>query len=622
MIRTTPVIVLRILAVVLAWALTSTAASAATNCYAATSQGSTGPADWQSYCWVDFSSYNNTTASGASGQNFSLTLQDGTVLSFTLQNSGVALTPVTSPSWSGAAIGNTAMLGIAGSPVLYTAASGSTTVTISSIKLTPPAGATGATNYMMVLADGESTNTGESLNFYSNGGAWQTLDQAGPVSGSTYPTISGVGTSLVSVAGVDGNVGAYIFGSTKPTSIGASLTAGGLQGFMLAVRFASISLTMQVADARANTADQFTYNIQATSNGTVMATGTSSGTGLGPFTTAGLSTAASVPLTLAETMASGSAGTLADYQSSLTCTNSTAGSSTVLPAGVATTSYSLGNLAFGDALLCTFTQTPYPHLTLTKALGSGGRQFNTDQFVMTIALGSTTVATTTTAGTGTTLTGASTANTKVTAATAYTLSEGASGTTLTSQYTSAMACTNAWSASATKLPTVPGGSVTPAMGDVIACTITNTKTASNAALSIVKTVAMLSDPVNGSTNSKSIPGGIAKYTVTVTNSGPGSVTANSVFIVDALPTQISVGTSSNPQFVDGSPTSGLTFSAASNIAYSNSTTVPTSFAACTYHPSAAYDPAVRFLCINPRGTFAGSTGTPPSFQITYQAQIN
>ena len=212
MIRTTPVIVLRILAVVLAWALTSTAASAATNCYAATSQGSTGPADWQSYCWVDFSSYNNTTASGASGQNFSLTLQDGTVLSFTLQNSGVALTPVTSPSWSGAAIGNTAMLGIAGSPVLYTAASGSTTVTISSIKLTPPAGATGATNYMMVLADGESTNTGESLNFYSSGGAWQTLDQAGPVSGSTYPTISGVGTSLVSVAGVDGNVGAYIFG--------------------------------------------------------------------------------------------------------------------------------------------------------------------------------------------------------------------------------------------------------------------------------------------------------------------------------------------------------------------------------------------------------------------------
>jgi uncharacterized repeat protein (TIGR01451 family) len=133
---------------------------------------------------------------------------------------------------------------------------------------------------------------------------------------------------------------------------------------------------------------------------------------------------------------------------------------------------------------------------------------------------------------------------------------------------------------------------------------------------------MLSDPINGSTNSKSIPGGIAQYTLTVTNTGPGSVTANSVFILDTLPTQISVGTSSNPQFIDGSPTSGLTFTAASNIAYSNSTTAPTSFAACTYKPTAAYDPSVRYMCINPRGTFAGSSGTPPSFQITYQAQIN
>jgi uncharacterized repeat protein (TIGR01451 family) len=622
MIRTTTVVVLRILAVALAWVLTPTVATAATNCYVATSQGTTGPSDWQSYCWIDFSSYNNTAASSANGQNFSLTLQDGTVLSFTLQNSGVALAPVTSPSWSGAAIGNTAMLGIGGSPVLYTASSGTTTVTISSIKLTPPAGATGATNYMMVLADGESTNGGESLNFYSNGGAWQTLDQAGPVSGSTYPTVSGTGTSLVTETGVDGTVGAYIFGSTKPTTIGASLTAGGLQGFMLAVRFASIRLTMQVADARVNSADQFGYAIQATANSTVLASGTSSGTGLGPFTTAGLSTAASVPLSLVETMASGSSSTLADYQSSLTCTNSTAGSSTVLPSGVATTSYALGNLAFGDALLCTFTETPYPHLTLTKALGTGGRQFSTDQFVMTIAQGSTTVATTTTAGTGSTLTSAATANTKVTAGTAYTLSESASGTTQTTQYTTGMACTNAWSASTTKLPTTPGGSVTPAMGDVIACTITNTKIASNAAISIVKTVAMLSDPINGSTNSKSIPGGIAQYTLTVTNTGPGSVTANSVFIVDTLPTQISVGTGSNPQFVQGSPTSGLTFNAASNIAYSNSSTAPTSFAACTYHPVAAYDAAVRYICINPSGTFAGSSGTPPSFQITYQAQIN
>jgi uncharacterized repeat protein (TIGR01451 family) len=621
MIRTTTVIVLRVLLAGLAWCL-SVAAAHAANCYSATAQGTTGPADWQTYCWIDFTSYNNTLASSAGGQTFSLTLQDGTVLSFVLQNSGVALTPVASPSWSGAAIGNTAMTGIAGAPVLYTAASGSTTVTISSITLTPPAGASGVTNYMMALADGESTNGGESLNFYSNGGAWQTLDQAGPVSGSLYPTVSGTGTALVSETGVNGTVGAYIFGSAKPTTLGVSMVASGLQGFMMAVRFASVRLTMQIADARVNSADQFGYAVDATSNSAVLASGASSGTTLGPFTTAGVSTAASVPMTLVETLASGSASTLADYQSSLTCTNSNSGSTTTLPSGVLTTSYALGNLAYGDALLCTYTATPYPHILLQKALGSGGRQFNTDEFTMTIAQGSTTVATTTTTGTGSTLAAAATAMQKVTAGTAYTLSETPAGTTQTDQYGSALACTNAYSGSATRLPTTPGGSVTPAMGDVLTCTITNTKVAANAALTIVKTSAVLSDPVNGTTNAKSIPGAIIKYTLTVANTGPDAVTANSVFIVDTLPTQISAGTASNPTFIQGSPSSGLTFSATSNVAYANGTTTPASFAACTYKPVASYDPAVRYICLNPQGTFAASTGTPPSFQLSYQAQIN
>lgn len=621
MIRPTIAAALRFWLFALTWLVVP--AAHAVNCYSATSQGTTGPADWQSYCWIDFTSYNNTTASSAGGQNFSLTLQDGTVLSFNLKTSGVALTPVASPSWSGSAVGNTALLGIAGEPVLYATAAGTTTVTISSITLTPPAGASGVTNYMMVLADGESTNTGESLAFATNGGTWQSLDQAGPISGTSYPTLAGTGTTTVTETGTSTNdVGAYIVGSSKPTQVTATLVSGGLQGFMLAVRFASIKLTMQVADARVNSADQFTYAIDATSNSAVLASGTSSGTGLGPFATAGVSTAASVPMTLVATMASGSTSTLSDYQTSLTCTNSTSGSSTVLPSGVVTTSYALANLAYGDAVSCTFTETPYPHLLLQKALGTGGRQFNTDEFVMTIAQGSTTVATTTTSGTGTTLTSAATANTKVTAGTAYTLSEAGSGATQLDQYTAAMACTNAWSSSTTTLPTTPGGSVTPVMGDVIACTITNTKIGANAQLTITKTAAVLSDPVDGTINAKSIPGAIVQYTLTVANTGTRTVTANSVFIVDTLPSQISVGTASNPTFVQGSPTSGLTFTAASNVAYSNSTTAPTSFAACTYKPTASYDSAVHFICINPQGTFAASTGTPPSFQITYQAQIN
>jgi hypothetical protein len=626
MIGTTTVIVRRALLLLLLWVCSTTTAFAA-NCYVATAQGTTGPSDWQTFCWIDFSSYNATTASSSGGQTFSLTLQDGTVMSFVLKTSGNALTPVASPSWSGAAIGNTAMTGIAGAPVLYQTGAGTstatTTVTISSVTLSPPAGASGVTNYMMVLADGESTNTGETLSFVTNGGAWQTLDQAGAISGSAYPSVSGTGTTTVTETGTStGNVGAYVFGSSKPTQITTTLVGGGLQGFMLAVRFASVRLTMQIADARVNSADQFTYAIQATSNSATLASGTSSGTGLGPFTTAGLSTAASVPMTLAETMASGSVSTLSHYQTSLTCTNSASGSSTVLPSAVITTSYSLATLAYGDALLCTFTETPFPHLTLTKALGSGGRQFSTDQFTMTIAQGSTTVATTTTSGTGSTLTGAATVQTQVTPATAYTLSETPSGTTQTSQYTSTMACTNAYSGSATKLPTTPGGNVTPAMGDVVSCIITNTKVAANASLTIVKSSTIVSDPINSSTNPKAIPGAIVAYTLTVANTGPSAVDKNSVLIIDTLPAQLSVGTAASPTFTQGSPTSALTFTSSTDISFSNSTTAPTKYSSCTYTPTASYDTNVHFICLNPKGTMAGSTGTPPSFSITLNAKVN
>ena len=595
----------------------------AANCYVATAQGATGPANWQTYCWVDFSTYNDTAARSAAGQNFTLTLQDGTTLAFNLTISGAAITPSASPTWSGAAIGNTAMTGIAGSPVLYQTAAGTTIATITAIKLTPPAGASGITSYMMIAADGESTNGGESLAFTTNGGAWTELDAAGPISGSTYPTLSGTGTTTVTETGVAGTVGAYIFGSSTPTQLTGTMVGSGLQGMMLAVRFASVRLTMQIGGARAAPADQFTYAINATSNGATMATGTSSGTTLGPFATAGVSAAASIPLTLAETMASGSTDTLAHYQTLLTCTNSNTGSPTVMPTNVATTSYALGQLAYGDSVACTYTATPYPHLTLTKALAASGRQYTGDQFAMNIAQGSTVLATTTTAGTGATLTNASTAQTQVSAASAYTLSEAGSGTTVLGQYTANIACTNANTTSTTTLPSgATARTITPAMGDVVACTITNTKIASNAQLTIAKTSAIVSDPVNGTTNPKFIPGAIIAYTFAVTNTGPAAVDSNTVWLIDTLPAQLSVGTAANPTFVQGSPTSGLTFTTSTDIRYSNATTAPASYAACTYTPTASYDPAVHYICLNPKGIMAGSTGTPPGFTLTIQAKVN
>lgn len=598
------------------WALPAAAA----NCNLATAQGSTGPSDWQTYCWLDLASYNDTTARGVNGQAFSYTLPDGTLMTFRLRVTGPALTAATSPSWTGAAVGNTAFLGISGRPILYQGAGGTSVVTISNIVLTPPAGGT-ITSYMFVAADAESTNENESLRFQTNGGVWSVLGQIGPISGNTYPTTSGAGTTTFTETGVAGTVGAYIVGSNTPTQVITTMVGGGLQGSMFAVRFASITLNTMISGARAAPADQFTFTIAPTGGGAAYASGTSSGTGLGPFTAASLPTSAALPLTLAQTMAGGSTHTISHYRSSLTCTNATTGSATVMPTNVITTSYNFGTLAFGDKVNCTYTETPFPHLILSKALGAGGRQFNTDQFKIEVRQGASVVATTTTTGTGATVTSGVTPQYQGVAGTAYALAEVGAGTTALAQYTSAMACANANTGSGTTLPTTPGGGVTPQMGDVISCTITNTKRPLNATLSVIKSSATLSDPYRGTTNALSIPGAVVRYTIQVSNSGPSPVDVNSIVMVDALPAQISVGTAALPVFTQGTPASGLTFTAATDIRYSNAATPPASFAACTYAPASAYDPAVRYVCLNPKGVMAGSTGTPPGFSVTFNAQV-
>lgn len=591
----------------------------AANCNYATSQGSTGPANWQTYCWLDFAGYNNTTARSSAGQNFSYTLPDGTVMTFNMKVSGANMTGAASPSWAGAAIGNTAFLGIGGRPILYQTAAGTTTVTISSITLTPPA-AGRISNFMLVAADGESSNQGESLRFQTNGGAWQMLDQAGPISGSVYPSQSGIGTNTFTTTGVAGTVGAYVVGSTNPGQIVTQIVGGGLQGVMFAVRFASIRLDTQIGGARIQAADQFAFSINATGSGATLASGTSSGTALGPFPAAALSSTAALPLTLNLAMAGGSSSPLSRYESRLTCTNG-AVSSTLLPNSVVTASYNFGSLQFGDAVVCRFTVTPFPHLTLRKALGAGGRQFNSDQFTLQIMSGSAAVASATTGGSGTSLSNPATPQTQLLPGTSYVLTESPAGTAVLSQYTATMVCTNAASTSSTTLPAAPGAAITPQMGDVITCTITNTRRPANASLEALKRSRILSDPANGASNPKAIPGAVVVYSIEVRNTGPSPVDLNSVFIIDALPSELTVGAGLAPSFTQGATASGLTFNPSADLRFSNAVTPPASFAACTYTPVGAYDPNVRFVCINPKGSMAGSSGSPPSFTLSFQSLI-
>lgn len=592
----------------------------AQSCAPATSQG-TAPQGWETYCWLDFSTYNDATARSAAGQNFSFNLNDGSTLSFNLKvtpTTAAAFNSIAAPSWTGAAVGNTAFLGIAGRPVLYSSSAGNKSITFSRITITPPPGAPAVTAYSFVAADAESTNDGENLQFITNGSGWQILDQVNPISGSTYPLISGAGTSTFTETGVSGTVGGYIVGSNSPTTVTTNMAAGGLQGAMFAVRFASIRLRKTITGARVNAADQFTFRVSATSSGTTLATGTTTGTGIGPFSATPLSLASGIPLTLSEAMAPGSVSTLAKYASRLTCTNTTTSSTTPLPNNLLTTSYNFGALQFGDAVICVFNNAAFPHIQISKALGTGGRRFSTDQFTVRINQASTILASATTTGTGTTVTGGNTGLVQVTPGTAYTLNEIMSGPGSLSQYTSALACTNATNGVTTTFPTTVPANITPVLGDIISCVVTNTRLSGNATLIVSKTSTIMSDGVS-TANPKSVPGAIVRYTITVQNTGNLSVDANSIVIVDAFPPNFTLDASTPFTFTEGARVSNLNaFNQSTMVTYSNTGSAP-----FTASLGSGFNAAIRAIRFTPTGTMQNANASgPSSFSISFVGRLN
>lgn len=79
-------------------------------------------------------------------------------------------------------------------------------------------------------------------------------------------------------------------------------------------------------------------------------------------------------------------------------------------------------------------------------------------------------------------------------------------------------------------------------------------TVSAAALTLSKLSTVISDPVNGTTNPKAIPGATIEYCIVVSNAA-GSATANSVAISDTLPSTVTYN-STYGIFLNGSVASG------------------------------------------------------------------
>ncbi len=154
------------------------------------------------------------------------------------------------------------------------------------------------------------------------------------------------------------------------------------------------------------------------------------------------------------------------------------------------------------------------------------------------------------------------------------------------------------------------------------CTYTN---AYVLPLTIAKASVAYSDPQNGTTNPKLIPGGFATYSLTVTAPAGTQATSNSVVVTDALPANLAlfVGTyAPGPgplNFAAGS--SGLTYSFASlastsdDISFSNNNGVSYS-----YTPVAdanGVDTNVTHIRINPKGSMAPGS----SFTINLRTMV-
>lgn len=119
-------------------------------------------------------------------------------------------------------------------------------------------------------------------------------------------------------------------------------------------------------------------------------------------------------------------------------------------------------------------------------------------------------------------------------------------------YIASLACTgNATSLSGTAL-TVSGADT------AIICTYTNTF---NTPPTVAKSSQIISDPVNGTTNPKAIPGAVIRYCILVTNGG--TFTTTSLIITDSLPAATT--------FVPGSMTSGNSCATATTVEDDNAT---------------------------------------------------
>ncbi|HET8819756.1 MAG TPA: hypothetical protein VFM73_09470, partial [Xanthomonadaceae bacterium] len=146
-------------------------------------------------------------------------------------------------------------------------------------------------------------------------------------------------------------------------------------------------------------------------------------------------------------------------------------------------------------------------------------------------------------------------------------------------------------------------------------------------LTIIKLSMVKSDPFNGTSNPKAIPGAVVEYQMVLTNPAPDAIDDGSLVVTDPVPGPVDLrvadiaGVNSGPVlFSDGVPSSGLTYtfsglgSTTDDVDFSND-----NGATWNYVPSPVAngtDPAVTDIRIRPQGAFA-----PNNAQFTLRFRV-
>ena len=153
-------------------------------------------------------------------------------------------------------------------------------------------------------------------------------------------------------------------------------------------------------------------------------------------------------------------------------------------------------------------------------------------------------------------------------------------------------------------------------------------------LVLQKTLLTIFDPNNQTTNPKAIPGSHVDFTITASNTAAGEVDAGTTIITDPIAVNAELfvgdlgGAGSGPvEFTDGAgaASSGLTYTYISLANLTDDVDFSTDGIDYTFVPTPdvdGFDSAVRYIRINPAGTFLGTTtATPTTFDLRIRIRV-